>query len=65
MTRKKRTKWAVYYCSREYAHRMGDPCLGYVWASSKEEADRMARAANMGGVGGAWCIPAQQVTMAK
>jgi hypothetical protein len=55
--RRKKSKWAVYYRSREYARRVGDPCLGYVWASSKEDADRMARVAGMGGVAGAWCVP--------
>ena len=49
-------KWAVYYRSREYAHVMGDPCLGYIWASSKQEAEQMADLTGMGGTVGAWCV---------
>ena len=52
----KRRKWAVYYRSREYAYVMGDPCLGYVWAATKEQAERVAEKGGMGGMVGCWCV---------
>ena len=50
----------VYYESREYARVMGDPCLGSVWAASKQEAEWMAAIAGMGGGGGVWCVLAPE-----
>lgn len=36
------TRWNIYHAGREYAHEHGDPLLGTVWASSKQEAERIA-----------------------
>lgn len=55
-------KWAVYYQSREYARVHGDPCLGYVWAEDKREAERVAARGGMGGTVGPWCVPCKEKT---
>lgn len=33
-------EWNIYYADGEFARTMGDPLLGTVWATSREEAER-------------------------
>lgn len=55
------TKYSIFYSDREFAHAQGDPCLGSVYAGSKEEAENKARKRNMSKVPGVgvWAVPAQ------
>lgn len=33
-------EWNIYYADGEFARTMGDPLLGTVWATTKDEAER-------------------------
>ncbi len=46
--------WNIGYLDREYAQLHGDPIIGVVKASSKQQAEQIAARINMGGVHGVW-----------
>ena len=56
------TNWNISYLDREYAAMMGDPIIGVVQASSKEEAEKIASRLNLGGVYGVWAWKARNVS---
>lgn len=54
--KKEKRKYEIYHRDREYARISGDPCLGLVEASSKEEAERKAIAQGFNLPTGAWAV---------
>jgi hypothetical protein len=50
-------RWGIYHQEREYAHEVGDPCLGVVWARRKAEAEAKARRRGLSGPTGLWAHP--------
>jgi len=49
--------FGIYHTDREYAKEHGDPILGIVAASSKEEAESKAKAQGIDAVYGPWANP--------
>lgn len=49
-----RPLWAVHHADREHARATGDPVLGYVRASSKDEAER--NASHLATGAGVWAV---------
>ena len=54
--------WNIYYRDREFAHLVGDPRLGTVFAASKSEAERRAIELGFSSQAGAgvWAVPADR-----
>jgi len=50
-------RWGIYHREREFAHEVGDPCLGVVTARTKDEAEAAARRQGLSGPTGLWAHP--------
>ena len=55
-------RWGIYHQEREFAHEVGDPCLGVVTARSKGEAEDKARRRGISGPTGIWAHPLSEAT---
>lgn len=56
--KKAMAEWYIYYKNREYARQTGDPLLGVVEATTKEEAELKARQQGLGGCVSVWATQA-------
>ena len=48
------SNWNIGYLDREFARIHGDPIIGVVQASSKQQAEIIAAKLGLGGVHGVW-----------
>jgi hypothetical protein len=52
-------RFEIFHASREYAHELGDPLLGSVNATTKEQAEEKARCLGLGHATGPWAVEAK------